>query len=179
MLKQITRFNQIKLIPNSLIVLDIDETIIKFDKIDKHWWNKTFSSYYSITENHEHAENLCLDDWISHVEIIEPKLVDNNFYDWLDCINKLNCELIFLTARNKKRLENITHLHLDKIKLTFDKNKIYYNSKKGEELLTLVNKKYSDKKNIIVVDDIESNLIDINDKFINSTFNLHLYNIIG
>lgn len=178
MLKQIKKFNEIKLISNSLIVLDIDETIIKFDNINKKWWSNTFDKHYSITKDYDHADNLSLDEWISHVTITEPKLVDDKIYEWIDLTDKHDCDLIFLTAR-KKSLKNITFLHLNKVNLSFDENKIYFNENKGDELFNIANKEYSHKKNIIVVDDIKSNLIDIQDKFTDTSFNLHLYNMIA
>ena len=177
MLKQITRFNQIKLIPNSLIVLDIDETIIKFDNINKKWWCNTFDKYYFITKDYNHADNLSLDEWISYVTITQPKLVDDEIINWFDLTNKHNCDLIFLTARNKN-LKDITNLHFNKVNLSIDKTKIYFNQNKGNELFNIVNKEYSHTQNIIVVDDLKYNLIDIQNKFIDTSFNLHLYKMI-
>ena len=158
-LTQITKFNQIDIIPNSLIVLDIDETIIKFDNINKKWWRNTFDKYYSLTQDYDNADNLSLDEWISYV-------------------NKHDCDLIFLTARNAS-LKDITHLHLNKVNLSVDGNKIYFNRNKGDELFSIANKDYSHIKNIIVVDDVEHNLTDIKDKFMDTCFNLHLYNMIA
>lgn len=177
MFKKITKFNQINLIKNSLVVLDIDETIIKFDNINKAWWSDTFDKHYSITKNHDCAHNLSLDDWISHITINRPKLVDEGIYDWINLIDKHNCDLIFLTARNKN-LKDITHSHLNIVNLSCNKDKVYFNQEKGDELFSIVNAQYSDKKNIIVVDDVEINLIDIKNKFTDTDFNLHLYNII-
>jgi hypothetical protein len=174
MLKQITKFSQIKLIPNSLIVLDIDDTIIKFDKINIQWWHDTFDKHYVVTKDYVRADFLSLDEWISHVTITEPKLVDDEIYNWIGLTNKFNCDLIFLTARNLS-LKDITQLHLNKVNLYGDESKIYFNRNKGDELLSIANGEYLHKKNIIVVDDVESNLTDIQDKFTDSSFNLHLY----
>ena len=177
-LTQITKFNQIDIIPNSLIVLDIDETIIKFDNINKKWWRNTFDKYYSLTQDYDNADNLSLDECISYVTVTEPKLVDDEIYRWFDSINKHDCDLIFLTARNAS-LKDITHLHLNKVNLSVDGNKIYFNRNKGDELFSIANKDYSHIKNIIVVDDVEHNLTDIKDKFMDTCFNLHLYNMIA
>lgn len=177
MLRHITKFNQIPIIPNSLIVLDIDETIIKFDKINEKWWKNTFDKHYLATNKYDIADNLSLKEWISYVTITNPILVDNEIHNWINSTKKLNCELILLTARNTN-LQDITLSHLNFVNLNFNKEQIYFNKNKGDELLNITKKLYSNKENIIIVDDVKTNLLDIKEKFIDTYYNLHLYNML-
>ena len=165
------------MIPNSLLVLDIDETIIKYDNINRIWRSNTFNKHYSITNDYDHANNLSHDEWLRYIQTNEPKLVDDNFFEWFESANEHKCELIFLTAR-QKHYSNITYEHLNKVKLLFDKSQIYFNRNKGDELYSIATVKYPHIQNIIVVDDVQSNLTDILEKFTDSSFNLHLYNIV-
>ncbi len=79
-----------------------------------------------------------------------------------------------LTARDELSKE-LTIKHLKSVKLEFDE--IYFNQNKGDELLNIYNSKYSNIKDIIVIDDIEKNLQDIENKLSCENINLHLYNI--
>ena len=44
MIKHINTFSQINPIkPKTLVVLDIDETILRFQQIDNKWWDDTYT----------------------------------------------------------------------------------------------------------------------------------------
>jgi hypothetical protein len=45
-------------------VIDFDETIIKFDKINKFWWKNTFEKYYKIYNNYDLADSSTYNKWI-------------------------------------------------------------------------------------------------------------------
>lgn len=174
MLTTIKKFQQINVIPKSLVVLDIDETILKFEDINHKWWKSKFNRYYKLTQSYDLANNMAHSDWVKTVSNIQPELVDDDFYIFLEHINNCKCETILLTARNHK-LKDLTHEHLDKINLKF--NKIFFNKNKGDELYNIVHNEFLHIENIIVVDDLLSNLTDIKNKFLETKFNLHLYNI--
>jgi hypothetical protein len=63
MIHSINSFSQIKIKPNSLVVLDIDDTILHFSTIKKGWWTETFNKYYEIFENYDEAKKLAYHDW--------------------------------------------------------------------------------------------------------------------
>lgn len=172
----ITKFEQIEIIPSSLVVFDIDETLLKFDGIDHKWWKNKFNKYYRLTQNYELAESMSHNDWIKIVKIAEPELVDIKVHNFIDLLYDNDCKIILLTARNQI-LKEITNEHIDKINLNINKNNIYFNEEKGNELYRIITDIYPEIKNIMVIDDLEENLIDIQSKMKNTNYNLHLYKI--
>lgn len=172
----ITKFEQITIIPFSLVVFDIDETLLKFDGIDVKWWRNKFNKYYRLTLNRDLAESMSHSDWIKIVKIAEPELVDDKIHDFIDLLYENDCKIILLTARNEI-LKDATIEHIDKINLNINKDNIYFNSNKGNELYKIVSELYPTIQNIIVVDDLEQNLIDIQSKMQSTNYNLHLYKI--
>jgi hypothetical protein len=53
MINHINSFSKINPVkPNTLVVLDIDDTIMSFSNIHKEWWNETYTNlYYYDKEN--------------------------------------------------------------------------------------------------------------------------------
>lgn len=174
MLTTIKKFHQINVIPKSLIVLDIDETILKFEDINHKWWKSKINRYYKLTQSFDLADSMAHNDWVNLVFDMQPELVDDKFHNFLEHINKHDCETILLTARNNK-LKDLTNQHLNKVDLKF--KKIFFNENKGDELYNIVHNDFLHIENIIVVDDLLSNLTDIKNKFLETKFNLYLYNI--
>lgn len=173
-MKTIKKFCQIKIIPNSLVILDIDDTLIKFEGVNYIWWKNKYNKYYKIHQKHETAEELANEDWKKIVSKTEPKLVDEEIYEFIDELIKNNCYITLLTARNIK-FKDLTLEHLAKVNL--DLYQVYFNSNKGDELYKISHKNYFHLNNIIVVDDVMHNLENIQLKMKDSKFNIHLYNI--
>ena len=44
-MKQIKNYDEIIISPNTLVIMDIDDTIIKFKSMNKTWW-KDINEYY-------------------------------------------------------------------------------------------------------------------------------------
>jgi uncharacterized HAD superfamily protein len=174
-MKQINKFSEITIIRNSLVVFDIDETLIRFDGINFHWWTNNIAKYYNETLDHWLSEQICLKEWKDIIEIKNPELVDDLVHDFILKLKENNCHIILLTARDKD-LQEITYTHLSHVKLYFEH--IYFNNKKGEELYNIFTNDYQSIENIIVIDDMKRNLDDIANKFADIKINLHLYNII-
>lgn len=169
-MQQITTFSEIKLIKNSLIVLDIDDTIIKSNLKNTQWWNSTYIKYMNSPHNFDDTlidwmkrENIC---GIPFIECI----IDINIYNFLEKLNQLNCKLILLTARSYRVIE-MTKAQLHYIK--FPDVPIYCGVDKGDILFNVVNENYYDVNDIIVVDDIDENLLAIQSTL--SDYNLYLY----
>jgi len=173
---KIKKFNEINVIPNSLIVFDIDDTLIKFDGIDQKWWINKINKHFKITQNDDFADYLAHKDWCDLVSKINPEIVDEEIHEFIEFVKQKNCEIILLTARNSI-MKDITKKHLETVNLYFDENNIYFNGNKGEELFKIVHEKYNYISNIIMIDDIENNLEDIKEKMLNTKFNVYLYNI--
>jgi hypothetical protein len=173
-INQISKFAQVKLIPSALIVIDIDDTLIKYDGIDFAWWKNKFNKYYSITKDYDLSDNLANQDWIKLIKKCDPELVDDCVHQFVNKAKSLQTHIILLTARNSI-IKNLTVEHLTKVDLYFEH--IYFNENKGDELVQIVNSNYSNCTDIIVIDDKEQNLIDIRDKIDSSKYTLHLYRI--
>lgn len=169
---KITKYDEINIIPNSLIVLDIDETLIKFENINQMWWNTKFNELYKKTKNYDYVEKMIYNEWLNIINNSTPSLVDNCVHEFISNSKKNNCKIILLTARNDS-LFNLTLNHLEKVDLNF--SHIYFNENKGDELKKILSEEFIQYTNIIVVDDLISNLNDIKEK--NNVVNLHLYNM--
>ncbi len=178
MIIPINSFNQVQLVPNSLIVFDIDETIISFEDIDEGWWKRTFDKYYTRTNDYDLADELSLNEWISHISNSKPQLLDEiNFIKLITQAKELKCEMIMLTAR-RKFLFDITLSHITQCNIDIDSDSIYFNKNKGKELYDIVTNKYQSFENIIFIDDVESNLEDVANTFNNlEQYSLQLYKI--
>jgi hypothetical protein len=113
-------------------------------------------------------------DWIKIISNCDPELVDDKIHYFIDSLYENNCKIILLTARNEI-LRNATNEHIDKLNLNVDKNNIYFNGDKGDELLRIITHNYPEIRNIIVIDDLEENLIDVQQKLENNNYNLFLY----
>jgi hypothetical protein len=177
MIQCINSFSQVKIKPKSLVVLDIDDTILNFPSIRKGWWTDTFNNYYEQEQDYDRAEELALNDWVNIIANDKAQLLDPiNFETFLNKIREQNCELILLTARNDK-LRELTKKHLADCKLDIPHNKIYHNRNKGKKLLELVKNVYNNVSQIIFVDDLESNLNDVEDTFLSYSYDIVLYHI--
>ena len=53
---------------NGLLVLDIDETILKFENIDSKWQNQVFNKEYNLHSNYELAETNSLNIWFQYIQ---------------------------------------------------------------------------------------------------------------
>lgn len=175
-IKQINKFTQVNIIPKSLIVIDIDETLIKYDCIDFVWWKNKLDEYYSITQNYDLSDSLANQDWLNLIKKSVPELVDDCVHHFIESAKSKQCHIILLTARNNI-IEDLTREHLSRVDLYFEQ--IYFNENKGDELVRIISSSYQDCENIIVIDDREQNLIDIKNKIDLTKYKLYLYKIIN
>lgn len=160
-MKKIKTFKEIALHKNSLIILDIDDTTLKYNKINKQWWTDTFNKYYKIHNDYELADEQSNLEWITYIQNTMPLHTDNIGIKYLfDECDKLNCSVIFLTARNSE-LHEITIKHLQIIGI--NDVPIYFTNgqNKGHMLKNILNCKYKHAEKIIFVDDLEENIIDV------------------
>ncbi len=178
MIRTINSFRKINLKPKSLVVLDIDETILGFPTIPKNWWKNVFDNYYLLTNNFDTAEKLALKDWTNIIKKSKPiKLEPKQLEIFITNTKDLDCELLILTARNPI-LTELTIKHLASIGI--DHSNVIHDKNKGRKLLNLVQTRYSHIDNIVFIDDLLSNLEDVQHHFKNHSdkYNLELYNII-
>lgn len=174
MIKHINSFSKINPIkPNTLVVLDIDDTIMSFPNIDKEWWNETYTNLYYYDKKNAYKQTSLL--WLDRIVKSKPSLIDKkNLNNFLEQIKINNCELIFLTARDVN-ISEITIKQLNECNLNVNPTKIFYSREKGKELEYIVKNLYPNIKNIIFVDDLIENLINVAYTF--NTPNLFKYNL--
>jgi hypothetical protein len=179
MIKNINSFSQIDSIkPNSLVVLDIDDTIMKFQHVDTEWWDKIYNQLLPTYKENTYTQVELL--WTDYVSNNKPVVQDKeNLYKFLDTITIRNCQLILLTARDKS-ISLLTTKHLKECGIDMHWSRIFYSRNKGSELKYIVSTIFPEIQNIIFVDDLIENLIDIQTVFNTvelSKYNLELYKI--
>jgi hypothetical protein len=164
MINHINSFSQINsLKQKSLVVLDIDNTVMSFSNINNNWWNKTFNDFLYLGK--DSALHKTEQIWTQNIINDNPELLDReNLIKFLDQISNTKSELIFLTARDKK-LSGITIKQLEECNIIVNPSRIFFNKKKGDELKYIVTNVYPRIKNIIFVDDLTENLINVANKF--------------
>jgi hypothetical protein len=157
MITQVSSFSEIEIVPNSLVILDIDETVLTFPQITKHWWKETVDYYYEITTDKHLSEKYTLDDWRHIAFSTDPIRLDSeNQLKFIEKIYQNNCELIFLTARNED-LSSITYKHLRHINID-NRHLVYFDENKGEKFYEIVSTLHQNCENITFVDDLIINL---------------------
>jgi len=159
--KLIHNYDNIQVQPNSLVVMDIDFTVIKFELLHKSWWVDTKRNY-ETKYGKKLAEEYALKEWTRLITLDKAYLIDPaSFQKLLTRIEETNSRLIFITARDES-LHDLTVRQLRESGLTdIDPDTIYYSYPKGKKLLDVYTEKYSHLQKIIFVDDGMDNLEDV------------------
>jgi predicted methyltransferase len=80
MIKHINSFSGISPIkPNTLVVLDIDDTIISFPNIHKDWWNETYTNLYYYDKQNAYKQTNLL--WLDRIVKSKPSLIDKKNFN--------------------------------------------------------------------------------------------------
>lgn len=162
MLTKISSFHQVKLVPKSLLVLDIDETILKYKHddayIDRLWWTNKKNHFFNEYNDHSIANKKAFYYWICHIYKTYPIHTDKEgLTKLLNDANIMNIDIIFLTARSHF-LKKITLNHLDYLNIPV--GKIYFSgvTKKHDVLSNLLDTEFSHIDHITMIDDHDGNL---------------------
>ena len=143
----IKNYNEINILENSLVIMDLDETIIRFPFINHSWWDNTKKAYELIDINT--SDERSYKDWYHIISTYNPSLLDERQFSlFVNKIVKSNSKIIIITARDEG-LKEITEKHLKKCKI--NSIDIYYSKYKGITL-DVIKQKYK-YKHIIFVDD--------------------------
>ena len=173
---EINSYKEIDIIPNSLIVFDIDDTLIKFNELGKTWWNAEMIKNKSLYNGDEtKTRNATLKSWIEHIQIYDPVHINKADFDevLLKALAR-RCHIIFLTARDPS-ISHLTELHLNKCGISYNYRDLYHSENKGAALKQILREeRFQPYEHIIVVDDMLHNLVNINDT-IKSNHSLYLY----
>jgi hypothetical protein len=176
-LVNINSFNEIIIKPNSLIICDIDETILKFDNINPKWWKDTFDYYYSISKDYDFSDAKTLESWTEYIKKNNPIPIDyQGLINFFNKINKNNCELIFITARINE-LVDLTKHHFNCININNINYKTYHigDTPKGEFIKS--NIQINNYEHTIFIDDLITNLENVYDNFSNKII-LYKFNML-
>jgi hypothetical protein len=156
----IQSFREIILHAKTLLVFDVDDTILHYGPIDRLWWKAISDRHFVEHGDRLKADMLTYISWQDEISRTDPQHTDHDgIRDLLERAKSLNCKIIFLTAR-KDTTHDITSLHLTQ--LGIDHQEIYYTNiigNKGELLNSVIETKYPDFHDYIFVDDVEHNLL--------------------
>jgi hypothetical protein len=173
---EISTYKEIDIIPNSLIVFDIDDTLIKFNELGKSWWDSEMIKNKKVHNNDfNKARETTLKTWIEQIQIHKPVHIDKDAFEGL-LLKALTrrCHIIFLTARDAS-IRHLTEKHLEACGIKYYHRDLYHSENKGLALKNILKEeRFQHYKHIIVVDDMLHNLVNINDT-IKSNHNLYLY----
>lgn len=161
--KIINNFNDIEIELKTLIICDIDDTILKYNKDLNYFINLNNQTIDNIElsklkaqDDYEFYQIDKYYDDISHTDL-------EGFYNMIEKINKVNGNIVFLTARHKTS-DIFTRKQLDIININYNEFEIHYTGNlipKGEYINKYINLRYYDK--IIFIDDQNYNLYSVNE----------------
>jgi len=167
---------------NTLIVFDIDETIIKFPGINQKWWDDNYNYHYTLYDINN-ARQKVFNQWLEIIHNYEPIMLDKiKFNTIMDKINSVNSKIVFLTARPPE-LREITEKNLDSCNIKYNKEDIYFLPNKSEtknkgEMIIKIIQQLNHINDIIFVDDVIHNVQSVINEFAKKNlfdYNLQLY----
>jgi len=160
MYKLISSFKEIDVKEKTLIILDIDDTIMGYKEFNHTYFMNKLDYYTQEHKNEEIAIKKAVKDWITMVENSTPFHMDYDGYKYLlDKINETQSHHIFITTRNLEH-KQLTESHLYQIGVVSEH--IYYsNGTNKGELLQQILHKYTNYDNIVFIDDLDKNLDDM------------------
>ncbi len=164
----VTSFSQIPIPNSSLVICDIDETLIKSKKC-LSYFVKTVEEDFKMFPDDSSKESLLKDAWdmqqIYNQMFGYDHTDSDGFFDMCDKIKKSSGQLVFLTARDFKS-EIATRKNFQSVGLNYDDFQVYYTNNsilKGQFIqLNIDSSPYS---NIIFIDDNETQLSSVNECF--------------
>lgn len=175
MISEITSFSQVVLAEKSILIFDIDETVLKYDQINQSWWNTKIKHFYEIYEDQHVANQKAHDLWITHVDITLPEYTDKNgFFDLVNKAHKINIPIIFITAR-PQYLDELTIRHLNHLNINV--GDVYYTnrSNKGIAMENIIEINYPNINEIIFIEDSQHNIHDVINHMSGKNRTIHCY----
>lgn len=152
---QCDSFRDICIPNNSLVVLDIDDTVVLFKEMGRAWWadrEKELVLLHGATKGRE----LVMREWVYGAQIHTPVLTDpDEFPHFLQRIFDASAHLVFLTARSAE-LRQLTEFHLSSCGICIESEQVYFSREKGLTLKAIV--RSGGFHDVIFIDDMEHNL---------------------
>jgi hypothetical protein len=150
----VSTFKDIPIKRNTLVLCDIDDTVIVFEKLGKKWWRERFDDYYERNGDYEFSEQATLKEWIHQIHKEIPVQVDSTgFAHLMERINETGSTIVFVTARTHE-LFCLTLHHLKQAGIN-PKTDIHYtnNTPKGDYIADVLD--FEDFDHVIFIDDME------------------------
>jgi len=158
---EIKQFSEILPIKKqTIIALDIDETILYYDSIDSKWWSNSFKKYWELSKDYDTADKESHNEWVEYIKNKEPNHTDK---EGLDLLIKSDAKIIFVTARNSI-MRDITKYHMSKLGIENPDIIFCAHADKGILLEKWINNNNYDDHNLIFIDDKHSNITDVKTK---------------
>ena len=147
MAAKLDSFRDVCVRPASLVVLDIDDTVMKFEEMGRHWW---------VKKEAEVGRDETMRIWVENAHIQVPVLTEpQEFPAFLQRVFDANAHLVFLTARSVE-LRELTLIQLTKCGIEIDSKNVYFSRDKGECLKSIV--QAGGFTQVTFIDDMEHNV---------------------
>lgn len=162
--KVVHSFKNIEIYEKTLIVCDIDDTLLRYELS----WQHFFLKHKEQFNNNEIAESYANTDWYFYTASNKCFFVDKEGFEiFMNKIKETNSQIIFLTARSpishNYTIENFNDLGL--VHTEFDIHYSYMKPKGKylhEQIYELGNYDISEFKKIIFIDDAYYNILNMN-----------------
>jgi len=168
-------FKDIPVERNTLVLCDIDDTVIVFEKLGKKWWREQFEDYYERNGDYDFSEKAVLKEWIHQIHKEKPVHVDEEgFTDFVERINATGSTLVFVTARSSD-LFCLTLHHLKQLGIS-PKTDVHYtnNTPKGDYIANVID--FDDFDHIVFIDDMEHNVNSV-ERVFGDTVTCYLFSV--
>ena len=150
----ISNYDEIKLLNNSLVCIDLDETLIRFPGINQSWWENRKNAYNLIDDLT--SDQMAYKDWLDIIHTTTPKMLDEIQYNkFIERVKNTGSKIVIITARNSK-LEKLTIKHL--LDCNINISDVYYSHKKGNTINRI---KRLHNGPVIFIDDVIRNINDV------------------
>lgn len=157
---QVKNFNSISLQSNSLILCDIDDTIINYRQETNEYWS-----------NHTKGSDPKYRKWASLICDVPPTFVCSTFEQFYDKVKNTNSELVFVTARDPIH-EPMTVNQLEQLGIVGHNIHHLAGSSKGD----FIKNTFMTERNVIFIDDSSEHVNDVLNK--NPHINVYHLNVI-
>ena len=161
----INSFDNIPITKKTLVLCDIDDTLMYFKDIDRNWWDRQKRECNIFEDDYNSQIDNIMDKWITHIRINEPLFTDKaGFNNMMNKIDKTGSKLIFITAR-PNRLRHTTLMQLHMLDIDTEKCPVYIigDTPKGE--FVKKNIELNEYKNVVFIDDYIKNIENLNGIF--------------
>jgi hypothetical protein len=121
-------FANIDIKPDSLVLCDIDDTVLTYPLDLTHWFNKTKAHLIAINDywDDEDCWEIALNEFSDYRKVTKPIHTDDSGFKLMeDKISSTNGQLMFITARSTQYKEK-THQDLKAIGINWNSYPIHF-----------------------------------------------------